>query len=191
MPHTVDMAAKPAQARALMGRTIARPRRGPSGLDARRRGRRAAGPRRRQRHHLRAGVAVELELLSAAEQREAEAHERVADPRPVRHGGDAELDLARVEPLPDLVLHLAALEVAVQRPVVPAPDAHRPPALLADLVGDLADAHAEAEVEADEARDEQHVAALERRVLLEDRVDRRAVGEAVVAHERAGDLERA
>src|SRR3954454_7406902 len=127
-----------------------------------------------QRHHL-AGVAVELQLLAPAEQGEPDPHERVAHARAVRHGRDAELDLARVEPLPHLVAHLPALEVAAQRPVVPAPDAHGPSVLAPLLVDHAADADAEPEVEPDEARDEQHVAALEGRVLLEDRVDGRAV----------------
>src|SRR3954471_17523223 len=175
-PQIVDIAKKPAHARALMGA---------EDISGRRAGRRGGGP---GRHH-RAGVAIELQLLAPAEQREAESHERVAGLRPVRDRGDPELDLARVEPLPDLVAHLPALEVAAQRPVVPAPDAHGPSVLAPLLVDHAADADAEPEVEPDEARDEQHVAALEGRVLLEDRVDRRAVGERVVAHERLRALE--
>src|SRR4051794_13036893 len=175
-PQIVDIAKKPAHARALMGA---------EDISGRHAGRRGRGP---GRHH-RAGVAVELQLLAPAEQREADSHERVADLRPVRHRGDPELDLARVEPLPDLVAHLPALEVAAQRPVVPAPDAHGPSVLAPLLVDHAADADAEPEVEPDEACDEQHVAALEGRVLLEDRVDGRAVGERVVAHERLRALE--
>src|SRR4051795_3137007 len=175
-PQIVDIAKKPAHARALMGA---------EDISGRHAGRRGRGP---GRHH-RAGVAVELQLLAPAEQREAHSHERVAGLRPVRDRGDPELDVAGVEPLPDLVGHLPALEVAAQRPVEPAPDAHWPALLDALLVDDAADADAEAEVEPEEARDEQHVAALERGVLLEDRVHGRAVGERVVAHELSGELE--
>src|SRR3954451_480578 len=175
-PQIVDIAKKPAHARALMGA---------EDISGRHAGRRGGGP---GRHH-RAGVAIELQLLAPAEHREADSHERVAGLRPVRDRGDPELDLARVEPLPDLVAHLPALEVAAQRPVVPAPDAHGPSVLEPLLVDHAADADAEPEVEPDEACDEQHVAALEGRVLLEDRVDGRAVGERVVAHERLRALE--
>src|SRR3954453_20440548 len=177
-PQIVDIAKKPGHGRALMGA---------EDISGRHAGRRGGGP---GRHH-RAGVAIELQLLAPAEHREPDSHEGVPGLRPVRDRGDPELALARVEPLPDLVAHLPALEVAAQRPVVPAPDAHGPSVLEPLLVDHAADADAEPEVEPDEACDEQHVAALERRVLLEDGVDGRAVGERVVAHEAAGALEAA
>src|SRR4051794_2059379 len=174
-PQIVDIAKKPAHARTLMVRGYS----GGGGA------RELRGP---PRHDL-ARMAVELQLLAPAEEGEAEPDQRVAHPRAVRDGGDAELDLARVEPLPHLVGHLPALEAAAQRAVVPAPDAHGPAVLLARLVDDPAHAHAEAEVEAEEAPDEHHVAPHERRVLLEDRAHRRALGERVVAHQRLRALE--
>src|SRR3954454_8436169 len=174
-PQIVDTAKTPAHARARMVR----------GYSAGGGARELRGP---PRHDL-AGVAVELQLLAPADQAEPEPDQRVAHPRAVRDGGDAELDLARVEPLPHLVAHLPALEVAAQRAVEPAPDAHGPAFLVARLVDDPADAHAEAEVEAEEAPDEHHVAPLERRVLLEDRAHRRALRARVVAHQRPGARE--
>src|SRR4051794_486919 len=121
-PQIVDIAKKPAHARALMRREY-------SGGDRLRLGGLPG-------HDL-AGVVAELHLLAAAEQREADPHQRVADVRAVRHGGDAELDRARVEPLADLVAHLPALEMAVQRPEAPAPDLHRAVVLGPALVDDL------------------------------------------------------
>src|SRR3954468_9294297 len=176
-PQIVDIAKKPAHARALMAR----------GYSAGHSGHLGGGL---PGHDL-ARVVVELQLLAPAEQCEADPHERVADLRPVRHGGDAELDGARVEPLADLVAHLPALEVAVQRAVAPAPHLDGAVLLGAALVDDLEDADAEAEVEAEEPPDEHHVPALERGVLLEDRAHGRALGERVVAHERRRPLERA
>src|SRR3954469_21731212 len=100
-PQIVDIAKKPAHARTLMGRGYsagggARELRGPPGHDL-------------------TGVAVELQLLAPAEEGKADPAQRVAPAGAVRDGGDAELDLARVEPLPHLVAHLPALEVAPQR----------------------------------------------------------------------------
>ena len=63
-------------------------------------------------------------LLSSPEQAEAESDDRVADAARARDDMDSELDRARVEPFPDLVVHLTHLEVALERCVAPAPDAH-------------------------------------------------------------------
>src|SRR4051794_16304697 len=145
-PQMVDIAKNPAHARALMGRGYSRGRGGH--LD-----------RCLARHQL-ARVVVELQLLAPPEETEPDADERVADVRAMRDGGDAELDLPGVEPLAHLVAHLAALQMAAQRPVAPAPHPHRAAVLLARLVDDLEDADAEAEVEPEEAPHEHHVAAL-------------------------------
>src|SRR4051812_27627700 len=64
-PQIVDIAKKPAHARALIA---------PRMSDGGRRGH-GRGPA----DHLRAGVAVEAQLLAAPEEPQAEAHERVAD----------------------------------------------------------------------------------------------------------------
>ena len=93
----------------------------------------------------------EAHLLAAAEQPEAEAHDRVAAGGGSHEAVDAELDLAAVEPLPDLIAHLARLEVALQRAVAPAPDARLPAVDGARLVDDVADAHAEVEAQPVEA----------------------------------------
>ena len=66
-------------------------------------------------------------------------------------GVDAELDLAAVEPLADLVVHLPHLQVPLEGAVVPAPAPQ--PAAVADqlLVDQAADADAEVEPQAPEA----------------------------------------
>src|SRR5689334_7508841 len=74
----------------------------------------------------------ECELLAPAEEPEAEADERTPIARPLRVRVDAELHVARVEPLPHLPVHLAHLEVSLERLIGPAPHA-RDPAVLAAL----------------------------------------------------------
>src|SRR3954465_14114294 len=83
-PQIVDIAKKPAHARTLMQRAYSGRCRGH--LD-----------RRLARHDL-ACVVVELQLLAPAEQREAEAHERVADVGAARDGGEPELRRAAGHP---------------------------------------------------------------------------------------------
>src|SRR3954447_9854145 len=129
-PQIVDIAKKPAHARALMA-----PR-----MSDRRGGQRGRGSAR----HLLAGVAVEAQLRAPAEEPQAEAHERVADVGAARDGGEPELDRAAVQPLAHLDAHLAALDVPAQRPVRPAPRAQAAPVLLAALVDHSRDAHAAA-----------------------------------------------
>src|SRR4051794_9679447 len=94
-PQIVDIAKNPAHARALMVR----------GYSAGGGARELRGP---PRHDL-AGVAVELQLLAPAEHGEAEPDQRVAHPRAVRDGGDAELHLPRVEPPPHPLAPLSPL----------------------------------------------------------------------------------
>src|SRR4051812_32637228 len=77
--------------------------------------------------------------LVLAEDPDAEDDERVLGAHHARVGVDAELDLARVHPLPPLPVHLALLDVALEGLVGPAPDAHGTAVLDALPVGDPAD----------------------------------------------------
>src|SRR5918995_118262 len=63
----------------------------------------------------------EAHLLAAAEEAEAEPDDRVGDAAGTRDDVHAELHRAGVQPLPDLIVHLAHLEMALERPVAPAP----------------------------------------------------------------------
>jgi len=102
---------------------------------------------------------------------------------------DAKLDGAVVEPLPHGPVHLAALDVAGQRAVAPAPDAHRAAVDRPRLVGDRADAAAEEESQRAEAHLQQHVALGEIAGRVVNGVHHGRVGEGVVAHESLRDLE--
>src|SRR5690349_18895633 len=67
-----------------------------------------------------ADLAVEAELLGAADEAEAEAGDDRAAAGGAGDAVDAELDVAAVEPLAQLVAHLAFLEVALEGAVGPA-----------------------------------------------------------------------
>ena len=98
---------------------------------------------------------------------------------------DSKLDSARIDPLPDLVVHLAGFEVTLKGRVAPAPDLDVAPVDLQNLVDHPANPHSEAESEAPEADLEKHVAALERVARVIHRAHDAGVGELVVAQERA------
>src|SRR5680860_177936 len=133
--------------------------------------------------------AVDEDLLHApAEYPPAQAHDRVGDDAGAHEAADAELDLAGVEPLPHLVIHLAGLEVALQGLVVPTPDAHLPAMHLPLLVDHPADSNAHVEAQAEEAAHQQHVAVLQRRLGVVDRAHQPRVRELVAADELLGDL---
>jgi len=104
---------------------------------------------------------------------------------------DAKLDCAVVEPLPHRVVHLAALDVAGQGAVAPAPDAHPAPVDGLHLVGDGADATAEEHPQRPEAHLQEHVAPRELAGRVVDGMHHRGVREGIVAHEPPGDLEAA
>src|SRR5829696_10233081 len=89
--------------------------------------------------------------LPLPEQPDAGDGERVPGTDHPRVGVDAELHLARVEPLPDLPRHLALLDVALQRAVGPAPNLHRPAVDLPPLVRDRTNAAAAERPEDQEA----------------------------------------
>ncbi len=95
-----------------------------------------------------------------------------------------ELDRAGVEPLPHLVVQATRLEVAVQRRVVPAEDAHLATVERARLVVVAADPHADVQAEdAREADVQEHVATRHRDVLAVRRADDVGVGDLVADHQ--------
>jgi len=104
---------------------------------------------------------------------------------------DAKLDRTVVEPLPDGPVHLATLDVAGERAVAPAPDAHGAAVDRPCLVDDRADAAAEEQPQRAEAHLQQHVAVGEVAGRVVDGAHHRRVGEGVVAHEPLRDLEAA
>src|SRR5439155_372630 len=130
------------------------------------------------------GAVEEGELLAAAEEPEAEPEDRVRIGRAAGVGVDAELHLAAVQALADLPLHLAHLEMALQRPVGPTPDARA----VARLVVDVADPRADVEAQAVEADLQQHGAAFERLVAVVVRAHDGRIRELVSEHQPARDL---
>jgi len=79
----------------------------------------------------------------------------------LRHSVDPVLHVTRIEPLPDLIIHLPPLQVALESSVGPTPDAHTPVGDLLDFVEDDADAYAYPHPQGEIANLEQHVSALE------------------------------
>src|SRR5215217_1143379 len=152
-------------------------------------GRPGPGPGGGQAGHALAGVPGEAALDPAAEQPEAEPDDRVGDVGRAGDDVDAELDLAAVQPLADLVVHLPHLQVPLEGAVAPAP-APQPAAVDGGLLVDQpADADAEAEPQAPEAALQQQVAPVQRAVGGVDGPDDGRVGELVVGHQPPGDLE--
>src|SRR5204863_6799966 len=98
-------------------------------------------PGRGELRHPLAAAPVEAQLLAAPEQPPAQPDDRVGNLGRTREGVDAELDLAGVQPLPHLVIHLALLQVALERAIVPAPHPHGAAIDLPGLVVDAAHAH--------------------------------------------------
>src|SRR5215216_7208949 len=132
-------------------------------------GRPGPGSGRGQAGHALAGVPGEAALDPAAEQPEAEPDDRVGDVGRTREGVDAELDLAAVQPLADLVVHLPHLQVPLEGAVVPAPAPQGAAVGGQLLVDQAADADPEVEPEAPEAALQQHVPGLEGAVVGVDR----------------------
>src|SRR5215218_4107527 len=149
------------------------------------------GPGRGQPGHALAGVPGEAALDPAAEHPEAEPDDRVGDVGRAGDGVDAEVDLAAVQPLVDLVVHLPHLQVSLEGAVVPAPAAQGAAPGGQLLVDQPADADPEVEPEAVEAALQQHVAPLQGAVGGVDGPDDGRVGELVVAQQPLGDLEAA
>ena len=118
---------------------------------------------------------------------EAEPEHGILERRPGA-GEGAELDGARLEPLPDLEGAPTGLEVAVERHVVPAPDAGVASVDAPELVAHARDADADVEVQARKPQVEQHRPPLERRVPVEHGAHGRRVGECVRLDELAGGL---
>src|SRR5215207_4188459 len=85
----------------------------------------AAAATDQERHPL-ARALREAHLGTAPEQPKTEPDDGVGDAPGARDNVDAELHRACVEALPDLVVHMAHLEVALERGIAPAPDAHIP-----------------------------------------------------------------
>src|SRR5215217_6695607 len=122
-----------------------------------RRGRRG-GRGGRQAGHAGAGGTGEPALDPAAEHPEPQADDRLGDAGRAGEGVDAERDLAAVEPLVDLVVHLPHLQVPLEGAVVPAPAPHRAAVDGQLLVDQAADPDPKAEPQAVEAALQQHVA---------------------------------
>ena len=73
---------------------------------------------------------------------ESEPDDRVRDRRRPREAVNPELDVSRVEPLPDLIVHPAHLEVLLERHVAPAEEPNAAPVDRPRLVPDAGDADA-------------------------------------------------
>src|SRR5829696_6603224 len=131
----------------------------------------------------------ELDLLVPADDVKAEIQEGASAPGLLRHGVNPELHLTRVDPLPDLVIHLTALQMAPQGPVGPAEHAHASLRDITDLVEDDAHAHPDPHAQPQVSDLEQHVPALERRISAVVRPNPSWVGEVVVADQTFCRLE--
>jgi len=83
-----------------------------------------------------------------------------------RDGVRPELDLAAVEPFPDLEIPLAGLDVPLERAVVPEGDLRLPPVFAPRLRAGVADADAGVDAQPERVQDQQQLAPLERRARV-------------------------
>jgi hypothetical protein len=95
-----------------------------------------------------ADLTVEPQLMQPPYEPEAESKREGPGSGGAGEREKAELDIAGVEPLPDLIVHLAVLEVTLERPVGPAEDSRLAAVQLTGVVVDLAHAHPGPEPEA-------------------------------------------
>src|SRR5689334_8337289 len=137
--------------------------------------------------HAPARAASELDLLVPAEQPKAELDDRARAGR-ARDGVCPKLDLAVVEPLPDLEVSLAGLDVPVEGSVVPEEDVRRATAFAAFAFPGPADADARIDAGAEHVQDQQHLPPLQWYARVVVRLDERRIGKCVAAAERHSRL---
>src|SRR6185437_1102309 len=151
---------------------------------------RLAQPGGRLRLQLRLGEAsrapaylsVEAKLVGSAEEAEPRSQHEGAGLRSAGDGVEAKLDIAGVEPLPQLIVHLPFLEMPFEGLVIPAEDPCIATVEVAGLLVDLADADAHVEAQTCEADLQKDVASRERGILAVDGANHAGVGELVVDH---------
>src|SRR5690242_302106 len=99
-----------------------------------------------------------------------------------------ELDLAGVEPFPDLEVALPRLDMSFEGAVVPCEDRGSAAVFRALLGTGVADPDAGEDAGAERMQDQEHLALLERNSWVVASLDERRIGERIVAAERDRDL---
>ena len=131
---------------------------------------------------------VKAQLVGPAEEAEPRSQHEWTSLGSPGEGVEAKLDVAGVEPLPQLVVHSPFLEMAVQGLVIPAEDLRVAAVELARFVVDLADAYPDVEAHACEADLQEDVSPRERRVLAVHGANGAGIGQLIVDHQAAGDV---
>lgn len=131
---------------------------------------------------------MELYLHVSAEKYEAETHDRTRNGRTLGKCMDVELHLTGVEPLAHLVIHLAAFEMSLKRPVVPTPHSRSTPVIVDDSVDDTSDPYSEIEAQPIEPAFKQHVTTGRETVRPAGAPDDGRIGEFIIPYQATGDL---
>src|SRR5581483_1796173 len=119
--------------------------------------------------HPATGAPSELDLLVPGEEPKAQLDDR-SRVGGSWHGVRAELDLAAVEPLPDLEISLPGLDVSLERAVIPEEDMRLAAVFAACVLAGAAHPHAGIDADAEQVQDQQHLALFQRHAWVVPRL---------------------